>query len=300
MGDYHVHLHPHTWRAGDPDPHTFPQDHIDRYVEHALQRGLTEICFTEHLYRLVEAESVLGEFWKDERPEVAAPTIRFVTAERTFRIDDYVTAVLVARDRGLPVLLGLEIDFFPESIDAVVDLIAPYPWDLLVGAVHWVGGFAIDHDGLDFEFARRGVDRVFEAYFALETQLAASGTVDVLAHADKVKRNGHVATEPLDQWYEAVADAAASTGTAVEISTAGLLQACAELYPGPDFLAAFHRAGVGITLASDTHRPDGVGHDFDVGLSAARAAGYAERLTFRGRVATAVPLEERVGPAGDG
>ena len=112
MGDYHVHLHPHTWRGGDPDPHTFPQDHIDRYVEEALRRGLTEVCFTEHLYRLVESEPVLGEFWKDERPEVAAPTIRFVTAERTFRMDDYVTAVLAARDRGLPVLLGLEIDYF--------------------------------------------------------------------------------------------------------------------------------------------------------------------------------------------
>jgi histidinol-phosphatase (PHP family) len=86
----------------------------------------------------------------------------------------------------------------------------------------------------------------------------------------------------------------------VEISTAGLQQACAELYPAPGFLAAFHRAGVGITLASDTHRPDGVGHDFDVALAAARSAGYTERLTFRGRDATAVPLEERLGPQGDG
>jgi histidinol-phosphatase (PHP family) len=299
MGDYHVHLHPHTWRVGDPDPHTFPQDHIDRYVERALQQGLSEVCFTEHLYRLVESVPVLGEFWADESPEVAAPTIRFVTAERTFRIEDYVEAVIAARDRGLPVLLGLEIDFFPESIDAVVDLISPYPWDLLVGAVHWVGGFAIDHDGLDFEFERRGVDRVFEAYFAIEAQLAASGTVDVLAHADKVKRNGHLPTLPLDTWYEAVAKAAAVTGTAVEISSAGLLQPCAEVYPGPDFLAAFRRAGVGITLASDTHRPDGVGHHFDDVLRAARAAGYAERLTFRGRAATPVALEERLGPPGD-
>jgi histidinol-phosphatase (PHP family) len=291
MGDYHVHLHPHTWRPGDPDPHTFPQDHIDRYVEQALARGLTEVCFTEHLYRLVEAEPVLGEFWAHERPEVAAPTIRFVTAERTFRLDDYVGAVLAARGRGLPVLLGLEIDFFPETIGAVLDLIAPYPWDLLLGAVHWIGGFAIDHDGLDFEFARRGTDRVFEEYFAIETALAASGSVDVLAHADKVKRNGLRPGIPLDGWHEEVARAAAASGTAVEISSAGLHQACAEVYPSPGFLAAFQRAGVGITLASDTHRPEGVGADFDAVLAAARAAGYTERLQFAGRIAGRVPLE---------
>ena len=233
MGDYHVHLHPHTWRSGDPDPHTFPQDHIERYVEQALQRGLAEVCFTEHLYRMVEAGPVLGEFWADEPADVAAPTIRFVTAERTFRLDDYVDSVLTARDRGLPVLLGMEVDYFPDTIDAVTELLAPYPWDLLVGAVHWVKGFSIDHDGLDFEFERRGVDRVWEAYFSLETELASSGSVDVLAHVDKVKRNGLRPTVSFTDWYRRVAEAAASTGTAVELSSRGVAPGVRRGVPRP-------------------------------------------------------------------
>jgi histidinol-phosphatase (PHP family) len=295
MGDYHVHLHPHTPRPGDPDPHTFPQDHIERYVEQALQRGLTEVCFTEHLYRMVEAGPVLGEFWTGETADVAAPTIRFVTAERTFRLTDYVEAVLTARDRGLPVLLGMEVDYFPDTIDAVTELLAPYPWDLLVGAVHWVKGFSIDHDGLDFEFERRGVDRVWEAYFALEAELAASGSVDVLAHVDKVKRNGLRPTVSFADWYRRVAEAAASTGTAVELSSAGLHQVCAEAYPGPELLAAFSHAGVGITFASDTHRPEGTGRDFAVLADLARDAGYRERLQFAKRSPRAVPIEDGFG-----
>lgn len=295
MGDYHVHLHPHTRRPGDLDPHSFPQDHIERYVARARERGLGEICFTEHLYRMVESEPILGRFWKGESAEVASTTIRFVTAERTFHLDEYVTAVVTAKDRGLAVLLGLEVDFFPETIDAALDLIAPYPWDILVGAVHWVGGFAFDHDEASFEFHRRGIDRVYEEYFAVETALAASGAVDVLAHADKVKRSGFRPTVDPDGWYQSVATAAAATGTAVEVSSAGLRQVCAEIYPAADFLAAFHRVGVGITLASDTHRPDGTGEDFDKVVAAARQAGYTERLAFAGRVSTPVPLEEAGG-----
>ncbi len=78
-------------------------------------------------------------------------------------------------------LLGLEVDYFPETIDAVLDLLAPYPWDLLVGGVHWIGGFAFDEVEMVPEFNRRDVDQVFQAYFDLETQQAASGTVDLLA-----------------------------------------------------------------------------------------------------------------------
>ncbi|MEE8375568.1 MAG: hypothetical protein V3S26_04550 [Acidimicrobiia bacterium] len=65
--------------------------------------------------------------------------------------------------------------------EAVLDLLAPYPWDLLVGGVPWIGGFAFDEVEMGPEFNRRGVDQVFQTYFDLETQQAASGTVDLLA-----------------------------------------------------------------------------------------------------------------------
>ena len=290
MGDYHVHIHPHVPGPGDPEPGTFPPEHIERYVDQALERGVDEVCFTEHLYRMREAGPVLGEFWAGESEDVAAPTRRFVTEERNLPIDGYVTAVTEAKDRGLPVLLGLEVDFFPNTVDAVLDLLDPYPWDLLLGSVHWIGGFAIDVDDVIHEFDRRGVDQVYERYFALEVELARSGTVDVLAHADLVKNHGHRPTRPMDAWYAEVAAAAAESGTAVEVSSAGLGEPCAEIYPAPDFLTAFKRAGVAITMASDAHRPSGTAWAFDEVAAAARNAGYTERLAIAGRKGTPVPL----------
>jgi histidinol-phosphatase (PHP family) len=205
-------------------------------------------------------------------------------------LESYVAVVTDAQERGLPVKLGLEVDFFKHSIGAVLDLLEPYPWDFLIGSIHWVGGWSIDHSDVAYEFERRGVDQAYEDYFAWETQLAASGTVDVLAHADVVKKYGHrLPAAPLDL-YRKVARAAAASGTAVEVSSAGLRKTVGEMYPAPEFLTILHEEGVPITLASDAHYPNECAVDRDLAIEAARAAGYTHRLRFRRRESESVPL----------
>jgi histidinol-phosphatase (PHP family) len=285
MGDYHVHLHQHGPYTGEGPPHgEYPPGHIEAYVERAAARGLSEVGFTEHLYRCVESTRVLGRFWEDEpQTDLAEQTEHFLAEDRTLSLDAYVDAVVAAKDRGLPVKLGLEVDFFPETIDAVVDFLAPYPWDFLIGAVHWVGGWSIDHGDVAYEFERRGVRRAYEDYFTVEAQLAASGSVDVLAHVDVVKKHGDVLeAAPLDL-YGKVVDAAVMSETAVEVSSAGLFKPAGEIYPAPTLLSMFNAAGVPITLASDAHRPDECGRAIDAVVAAARDAGYTTHLEFEKR-----------------
>lgn len=292
MGDYHIHLHPHGPHTGEgPEPGVYPPGHIEAYVETAASRGVEELCFTEHLYRCVESGPVLGQFWGDEpKRDLANQTQAFIVEDRTLSLESYVEAVVAAKDRGLPVLLGLEVDFFPDTIDAVLDLLEPYPWDLLVGAVHWIGGWSLDHPDAVHEYMRRGVRQVYKDYFGLKTQLAGSGAVDVLAHVDLAKVFGHRPDEtPLDL-YRMVVEAAAGSGTAVELNTSGLDGLAGELYPSRTFLEMFHAAGVGITLASDAHRAGDVGKGFESAKEAARRAGYETRLLFRRRVASEIPI----------
>ncbi len=243
MGDYHVHLHEHGAYTGrGPHPGEYPDGLIERYVAHAAGNGLTEVGFTEHLYRCVEAAGVIGDFWEAEpRRDLAADTAAMIAEDRTLSIDRYVDAVVAAKERGLPVKLGLEVDFFPETIDAVMAFLEPYPWDFLIGAVHWVGGWSIDYAPSSYEFARRGVRQAYEDYFAVETQLAASGAFDVIAHVDVVKLFGDVVDPVPTDLYEPVVSAAAGTGTAVEVSSAGLRKPVGEIYPAPRFLEMFQR-----------------------------------------------------------
>ncbi|MBA2557116.1 MAG: hypothetical protein H0V12_07225, partial [Chloroflexi bacterium] len=142
MADYHVHIHPHKPTPGAPPPGTFPADYIDRFVEVALSRGAAEVGFVEHLYRCVESQAALGQWWKkDPQPHLVAEMDEIMARELDMSLDRYVEAILDAKARGLPVKLGLEVDFEPGTEQRVMDLIAPYPWDYLVGSVHWLGAW---------------------------------------------------------------------------------------------------------------------------------------------------------------
>jgi histidinol-phosphatase (PHP family) len=292
VSDYHLHLFQHgPYDGTGPAPGEYPDGFIESYVTAAAARGVTELGFTEHLYRCVESADALGAFWEREpKQDLAEQAAAFVAEDRVLSLDGYVEAVVAAKDRGLSVLLGLEVDFFPETVDAVLELLAPYPWDFLIGSVHWIGGWSVDHGDVAYEFERRGVAKAWEDYFELETALAASGAVDVLAHADVVKKHGHrPSSEPVDL-YRAVAAAAAASGTAVELNSNGLNVPIGEIFPGPSFLAEFFAAGVPITLASDGHRPQDAARGHDGVVAAGRAAGYTSRLRFAERTATSVPL----------
>ena len=281
MSDHHLHLHRHNEVGQEP----FPTDHrpglIEEYVDQAATIGVNELGFTEHLYRCVEASDALGEFWDvPEHPELAAHTAAFIEADRTLSLESYVEVVLDAKAAGLPVQLGLEIDFFPESIDRVMELIEPYPWDFLIGSVHWIGPWAIDSSEVAWEFDRRGIEQAWRDYFALVESLAASGTVDVLAHVDVCKKYGYRPQhEPIDL-YAAVVAAARATGTAVEVSSQGLRNPADEVYPSKRFLKMFFDAGVPITFASDGHSPYQAGMGHAEVVAAAIEAGYSTRLSF--------------------
>ena len=270
--DYHMHL------VGDDEPHDdacFTVEHIARYVEAARAAGVAEIGFTEHVYRYTVARD-----WLD------APLWR---AEGVADIERYARAVRAAADAGLPVRLGLELDWVPGRESELRSLAAAHPWDYLLGSYHWIGTREIDHaansawDGAD-------PDAMWRTYVDGFCAAARSGIYDSMAHPDLAKVFGYrPEPEPLDLYAE-MAEAAADGEVCVEVSTAGLRRVLGELYPGPRLLAAFAARGVAVTLGSDAHAPEGVGRGFPVALAALRQAGYRELTAFDRRRRRAVPL----------
>jgi histidinol-phosphatase (PHP family) len=246
----------------DPDERVVHSlEAVERFVTAAAERGVDEIGFSEHVYYFRQTRRVWALDYQTERC--------------VYDLDAYVEVVLEAKRQGMPVKLALEVDYVGEQQDELAALLAPYPWDYLLGSVHWIDGLAVDQQpGL---WARASVDEVWRRYFAAVVELASSGHVDVLAHPDLAKifrmRPDHIEYPALD-------------GVALEISTAGLRKPVGELYPA----AAMLEAGPPITLASDAHVPADVGRDFDRAVVHARAAGYETVSVFEGRKARQEPL----------
>jgi histidinol-phosphatase (PHP family) len=267
--DYHMHL-----RDVDGEIN-FTSAAAELFVQTAAARGVDEIGFTEHVYYFRETR----EFW----------TVPYLSERCRFELDSYCDAVLEAKARGLPVKLGLEVDYVGDRQERLAELLEPYPWDFLLGSVHWLGNVAVDMEpGV---WADATVEEVWERYVKAVGELASSGAVDVLAHLDLAKIFGRrPAAEILSDLHRQVVDAIATADVSVEISTAGLRKPVGELYPDRDLLRACRRLDVGITLASDAHEPQLVGEDFDQALAAARDAGWETVTVFEGRRGRQEPL----------
>ena len=264
--DYHMHLRNEDEEIAHEPPAVAP------FVETARAAGVDEICFTEHVYYFTQTRTL----W----------TVPYQVERCVYDLDAYVDAVLQARTDGLPVKLGLEVDYVPGREDETRALLAPYPWDFLLGSVHFIDGLGVD--GTPRLVDEIGVEETWRRYFETLARAAQSGLFDSLSHPDLPKVFG----DRVDEFdYTEISDAIAGSGVAVEVSTAGLRKPVGELYPHPDFLAACRERGVPITLGSDAHMPSLVGRDFDLARELLRSAGYETITVFERRE----PRQEPIG-----
>lgn len=260
--DYHMHL-----RAPDESlDHTV--EGVERFVEAAAARGLDEIGFTEHVYYFAQTRSL----W----------TLPSQLKHCNHDIERYVEAVTEAKRRGMAVKLGVEVDYVPGREEETAALLAPYPWDYVLGSIHYIGDAGIDGEPTLIDEV--GVEEAWRLYYETLAAAASSGLFDSLAHPDLVRMHG-----PEIPWdWEAVADSL--DGVCLEVSSAGLHKPHTKLYPNPELLGEARARGTAITLASDAHVPEDVGRDLDRAVDHAREAGYETLTVFDLRQRRQKPL----------
>ncbi|HVM08644.1 MAG TPA: PHP domain-containing protein [Acidimicrobiales bacterium] len=292
MLDYHLHLWPHGERHRTPT-----LEELAAYCEAAQAEGIEEIALTEHLFRFAQADGPLSGHWSDadDDPRLEQQAADYWREHNGADLDEYVETVLEAKAAGLPVVLGLEVDFYPHRMDKVRSLLEGYPFDVLLGSVHWIGAWLFDvleSAVAQDEWSNRGVDHAWDAYVRALEELAGTGVVDVLAHPDlcKVAARWPSSGSFVDECHDRIADAAARAGIAAEVSSAGWRKPCDEAYPAPSLLTKFRARGVPITTASDAHSLDLVAYRAADLRPYVVAAGYDEVVAFRRRQPHRLPL----------
>src|SRR5579862_3640814 len=118
MLDYHLHLWPHGQRDTAPT-----LEAVAQYCDTARAAGVQEVALTEHLFRFRQADDLLRDFWQDE-PDAAlrASMQDYWDDHACADLDVYVDCVLEAQGAGLPVVLGLEVDYYRHRMDDVASL----------------------------------------------------------------------------------------------------------------------------------------------------------------------------------
>lgn len=265
LTDYHTHTPLCRHAEGSPE----------EYIAAALRAGLAEYGIADHAPMPEEA----FDDWRMEYRQ----------------LPDYLEWIARARaaaPESLPVRAGLECDWM-EGIEAWTEHLAGlYPWDYLIGSVHYLGGkWDFDNPLWIPRWENVNVEEVWTEYWKIYAQMAKSGLFDILGHADLIKKFGFAPKGDLRRFYEPVVEAMAEHGTALEINTAGWYKPCQEAYPAPEFLCMASEAGIPLVINSDAHTPAEVARDFEKASELAWSAGYKKLARFSGRTLVEVPLE---------
>jgi histidinol-phosphatase (PHP family) len=276
LTDYHTHLRPDVPDTG-PERY-FTADNVDRYLEVAQRAGITEIGFSEHVYRFTQALEIWRHpFWV----ECALDDL-----------DHYCAFVEEMKASGRPVKLGLEVDYVPGREEQIAALIDGRPFDFVIGSVHFIAQGAVDHDGYDAWDAASS-DDIWSGYFRTLADAAASGLYDILAHPDLVKVWGAARPVPereLRSFYELALESIESAEVAIEVSTAGLRKPVGEMYPSRELLELLVGAGKPVALSSDAHEPQHIGYAYGQALEVLRELGVERIAVFGERRRSEEPL----------
>ncbi|MGI9149071.1 MAG: histidinol-phosphatase HisJ family protein [Chloroflexota bacterium] len=266
--DYHV----HTARCGHAT------GAMERYVERAIEAGLTELGFSDHLFL----------YWLP--PDQRDPELGMAEWEHDFYIED------VERCRrqyagDIVIRLSTEADFIPGHEAELETILGRYDWDYVIGSVHFIDGWGFDDGRYVDAFRAWDIDALYARYFDLVGASAETGLFDTIGHADLVKKFGHRPTCDQSEVYARLAARLARAGVTVEVNTAGLRKPCREIYPHPDLLRACRRGGVPVTLGSDAHAPAEVAADLDSATRLMYQVGYQDFVRYEHRHPTNVQLQ---------
>jgi histidinol-phosphatase (PHP family) len=243
------------------------------YVEAAIAQGLTEIGFSVHmpitipyegkLYLAAEEMPLYVDSWKRLRDEYAG---------------------------RIRLLLAGECDFAPGQEAEIEAAIQAYPFDYIIGAIHFIDGWSFDNPDRTETWADADVAAVYRRYYALLAQAARSGYYDIVSHFDLVKKFGHRPDQDLTDAEAAACDAVAQAGMTVEINTSGWDKPAAEQYPSEKLLQMLFERGVALCFGSDAHAPEQVGRHFARARKLARRIGWTTVARYRQRRRQAEPL----------
>jgi histidinol-phosphatase (PHP family) len=260
--DYHTHTPLCRHATGEPE----------EYVAAARAAGLSEYGISDHApvlpepfddWRMDEAELPAYYDWLDRARAAAGP---------------------------LPIRAGLECDWLPDCEAWIEDLAGRYPWDYLIGSVHYLGDWDFDNPKWLGRWAESDVDAVWQHYWRTYATMARSRLFDIMGHPDLVKKFSHRPPGDLSRFYEPAIEAIAESGGTIELNTAGWRKPCAEAYPHPRFLELAFKAGIPLVISSDSHAPGEVARDFEKAIEWAKSAGYRETQLFEKRQRKPEPL----------
>jgi histidinol-phosphatase (PHP family) len=256
--DYHMH-------STFSDGRMLPED----YIPAAIESGLSEIGFSEHLTLFRELQE-----WNMDPA----------------RINEYIDHLqnLKKNNSQIKIRTGLEVDYFEGKEEETGKFLKDLPLDYVIGSVHYQGENTVDLGPQFYE--GRNIDNLFEKYFSTVEAAVASGLFDIIGHCDLIRIYGYKPSGDSEPLYRMLAKAMKRHNVAFEVNTNGRNRPIADFYPDRKYLHVFLEEKIPVCVNSDAHMPARVAQYFDEAYELLRYTGYTEMAVFDKRKRHMVPF----------
>lgn len=251
------------------------EESMKNMIEASIQKGLKNICFTEHM----DIGAPVTSEWPEHAWEV--------------NVDSYLYNLLSLKDQyadRLEINFGLELGLQTSVFRENAITAKSHEFDFIIGSIHFVNG--VDTYWPEY-FEGRSVNAAVTEYFkAIRDNVRQFNNFDVLGHMDYVVRTipgGESLYVPSD--YTDLTDEILETliekEKGLEINTSQLKKGFSQANPCLDLLKRYRELGGEIiTVGSDAHEAKHVASDFDKAEEILKAAGFKYYTVFAGRNAS--------------
>lgn len=263
--DYHVH-------SDYSDDSWYLMEDV---VKDAIQLGLEEICFTDHVDYGVKPD------WKsDEKFQVGMnKEVRNVHYDFYF---SELNKLSKKYEEKIKVKKGLEFGMQVHTIPQFEKLFQSHDFDFILLSVHqienkefWTGEFQKGHTQLE------SYDRYYDEMYHLIT---AYKDYSVLAHMDLVRR---YLDKEVDRFeynkdkIEKILKKVIEDNKGIEVNTSSVRYEINGLTPSIEILKLYHElGGTIITIGSDSHKPKHLGFHIEESKKLLKGIGYTHFCTF--------------------
>lgn len=265
LADYHVHTE-------YSDDSVYPMEDV---VKDAIDMGLDEICFTDHVDYGIKFDWDCGQEiqYRDGNP--------FANVDYPRYMDDIHRLQEAYKDR-ITIRTGLEFGIQTHTIPQFCKLYDRYAYDFIILSIHQVE----DKEFWTQDFQRGRTQKEYNERYYEEMLAVMKEYKDysVLGHLDLIARYDPAGIYPFEKvrpMIEEILKTAIADGKGIEVNTSSHRYGLTDTMPSMNILKLYRQLGGEIiTIGSDSHKPEHLGAYIRETQQMLKELGYKQFCTY--------------------
>lgn len=266
IADYHM----HTYYSDDS------QYEMEKAVKKAIELGLNEICFTDHVdYGIKLEHEDYIRLNEEERKN------RVANVDYTRYFEEIRQLQIKYKDR-ITIKQGMEFGIQTHTIPAFQTLFDRYDFDFIILSCHQVE----DKEFWTQDFQKGRSQQAYnERYYEeILNVIKVYKDYSVLGHLDLLKRYDLEGEYPFEKTKDIITEIlkiVIADKKGIEINTSSFYYGLKDLMPSKNILKLYHDLGGTIlTIGSDSHKEDQVGAHIEEIQEELKKIGFKHICTF--------------------